>query len=228
MRRDDNLRSRRSLRIRPLPVLSLLCGLFLFNSGPATHAQASPPVARLPDGQGRAGPEKGGHELQVWTTGGYGVKGIASHTGVWTAGVRYGWVLTAPHGPGFLRGRYECAVDAVPVFMLFQPASTAYGAALNPFVSKWNFDTHSRIVPYVELGGGALLTNIQVPPGASRVNFTSAGAVGIHFLGEKFNWSADLRFMHISNAGISAVNPGINTLQLRLGVGLFTGTHHKN
>jgi hypothetical protein len=212
--RDDKLRPRRSLKIRPLPVLSLMCGFFLVCGATAVHAQA--------------GPEEGGHELQVWTTGGYGVKGIASHTGVWTAGVRYGWVLTGPHGPGFLRGRLECAVDAVPVFMLFQPASTAYGAAVNPFGMKWNFDTHSRVVPYVELGGGALFTNIQVPPGASRVNFTSAGAVGIHFLGEKFNWSADLRFMHISNAGISSVNPGINTLQLRLGVGLFTGAHHKN
>ena len=39
--------------------------------------------------------------------------------------------------------------------------------------------------------------------------------------------SADVRFMHISNAGISSANPGINTVQLRLGVGLFTGAHHK-
>jgi hypothetical protein len=228
MRHDDIRRARRGLRFGPLAALPFVCGLILFSGGRAVHAQAGPPAAGLPDGQGRAGPEEGGHELQIWTTGGYGVKGIASHTGVWTAGVRYGWVLTAPHGPGFLRGRFECAVDAVPVFMLFQPASTAYGAALNPFVSKWNFDTHSRIVPYMELSGGALFTNIQVPPGGSRVNFTSAGAVGIHFLGEKFNWSADLRFMHISNAGISSVNPGINTLQLRLGVGMFTGAHHKN
>jgi hypothetical protein len=28
--------------------------------------------------------------------------------------------------------------------------------------------------------------------------------------------------MHISNAGISSLNPGINTLQLRVGVGVFT------
>jgi lipid A 3-O-deacylase len=200
--------------IRSLPVLSLLCGLFVFSCGPAVHAQA--------------GPEEGGHELQAWSSGGYGVKGIASHTGVWTAGVRYGWVLTAPHGPGFLRGRFEYAVDAVPVFWLFQPGRTAYGAALNPFAMKWDFDTHRRIVPYVDLGGGALFTNIQAPPGTSRLNFTTSGALGIHILGEKFNWSADLRFMHISNAGLSSLNPGINTLQLRLGVGLFTGAHHKN
>lgn len=201
-------------------VISLTCGLWVF-SGTVVRAQAGPPA-------GEPGPEKHGHELQVWTTGGYGVKGVASHTGVWTAGVRYGWILTDPHGPGFLRGRFESAVEAVPVFWLFQPKSTAYGAAINPFVAKWNFDTNSRVVPYIELGGGALFTNIQVPPEAARVNFTSAGALGIHFLGEKFNWSADVRFMHISNAGISSVNPGLNTLQLRLGIGVFTGAHHKN
>jgi len=35
-------------------------------------------------------------------------------------------------------------------------------------------------------------------------------------------WSAEVRYMHISNAGISALNPGVNTLQLRVGVGMFT------
>jgi hypothetical protein len=220
MRRDDKPGKSSRQASGLLLVISLTCGLWIF-SGTVVRAQAGPPA-------GEPGPEKHGHELQVWTTGGYGVKGVASHTGVWTAGVRYGWILTDPHGPGFLRGRFESAVEAVPVFWLFQPKSTAYGAAINPFVAKWNFDTNSRVVPYIELGGGALFTNIQVPPEAARVNFTSAGALGIHFLGEKFNWSADVRFMHISNAGISSVNPGLNTLQLRLGIGVFTGAHHKN
>src|ERR1019366_9392031 len=119
------------------------------------------------------------------------------------------------------------AVDLAPVFRLFQPAGTAYGAAVNPLGLKWNFQTHGRVMPYAELEGGALFTNMQVPPGTARVNFTTAGALGIHILGDKFNWSAVVRFMHISNAGISSANPGINTVQLRLGVGLFTGAHHR-
>jgi hypothetical protein len=168
------------------------------------------------------GPETGGKEIEFWTTGGHGTNGITQHTGVWTAGFRYGWVLTEPHGPGFLRGRFEYGVDAVPVFLLFQPSNTAYGAAVNPFALIWNFDTHGRVVPYVDLGGGALFTNTQVPPGTSRINFTTSGAVGLHFLAGKLNWTADVRFMHISNAGLETLNPGINTVQLRLGVGWFT------
>jgi hypothetical protein len=34
-----------------------------------------------------------------------------------------------------------------------------------------------------------------------------------------------VRFVHISNASLQTLNPGINTLQLRLGVGWFTHRH---
>ena len=67
-------------------------------------------------------PEEGGHELQVWTGGGRSVPGGTKDTSVWNAGVSYGWILTAPHGPGFLNGRFELAVDAVPAFVVFQPS----------------------------------------------------------------------------------------------------------
>ena len=193
-------------------MLFLSCGLLL--AGFASPARA------------QDGPETGGNEIGLWTTGGHGTNGIAQHTGVWTAGFRYGWVLTEPHGPSFLRGRFEYAVDAVPVFILFQPANTAYGAAINPFALIWDFDTHGRVVPYIDLGGGVLFTNTQVPSGTSRINFITAGAVGLHYLAGKMNWTADVRFMHISNAGLQPLNPGINTLQLRLGVGWFT--HARN
>jgi hypothetical protein len=172
------------------------------------------------------GPETSGNEVEIWTTGGHGTNGITQHTGVWTAGLRYGWVITEPRGPGVLRGRFEYAVDAVPVFVLFQPSNTAYGAAINPFALIWDFDTHGRVVPYIDLGGGVLFTNTQVPAGTSRINFTTSGAVGLHFLARKLNWTADVRFMHISNAGLEAANPGINTVELRVGMGWFTHPRH--
>lgn len=168
------------------------------------------------------GPEQGGHELQLWTGGGHGLNGSTSDTGVWNVGARYGWILTAPHGPGLLRGQFEYAVDVVPVFMVVQRGGTAYGFGLNPFALKWNFTKPRKLVPYVELGGGTLFTNDNVPPGTSRVNFTSSGALGLHFPRSKYNWSAELRFMHISNASLANLNPGINTLELRLGFGRFT------
>jgi hypothetical protein len=174
-----------------------------------------------PAARSQAGPVEGGHELQIWTGGGHGTNGSQSSDGVWNVGLRYGLILTAPHGPGFLRGRLEYAVEAVPLFVVFQKTNTAYGAGVNPFAFKWALDTHGSVVPYLELGGGTLFTNTKVPKGTSQVNFTTTGAVGLHFLRSKYNISTELRFMHISNAGLSSPNPGINTVQLRIGFGRF-------
>ena len=167
--------------------------------------------------------EDGGHEVQLWTGGGHSVSGGTSNTGVWNVGLRYGWILTRPHGPGFLEGRFEYAVDAVPVFLVFQPANTAFGAGINPLNLKWNFATRGHIVPYFELSGGTLFTNHDVPPGTSSVNFTSGAALGTHFLRDRCNWSLELRYMHISNAGLSSSNRGIYTLQVRVGLGKIYG-----
>jgi hypothetical protein len=172
--------------------------------------------------EAQSGPERRQHELQVWSAGGHGLNGSTSDTGLWNLGARYGWVLTGPIGPRPIRGRFEYAVDIVPVFLLTQSTGTAYGLGLNPFALKWNFIGRRNLTPYAELGGGTLFSNTQVPPGTSRVNFTTSGTVGVHFLRSKYNWSAEVRFMHISNAGLATPNPGINTIQVRIGFGLFT------
>jgi hypothetical protein len=166
-------------------------------------------------------PEDGGHEFQVWTGGGPSVPGGTSDTNVWNAGVRYGWILTRPHGPGFLKGRFEYVLDATPIFVVSQRANTAYGAGFSPLGLKWDFATRGRVEPYFELNGGTLFTNHDVPTGTSTVNFTDAAAFGVHLLGARWAWSLEARYMHISNAGLSNPNPGINTVQVRLGIGKF-------
>jgi hypothetical protein len=193
-------------------ILFAVCGLFLLGNAPRAFAQD--------------GPQADGNEIQFWTSGGHGANGITQHTGVWTGGFRYGWVITDPIAPKFLRGRFEYAVDAIPVFVVFQPQNTAYGVAIDPFALIWNFDTPGKFVPYIDLDAGALFTNTQVPVGTSRINFTPSAALGVHYLAKKVTWTADLRFVHISNAGLNAVNPGLNTVQLRFGVGWFTHPHH--
>src|SRR5437899_12791261 len=82
--------------------------------------------------RGQAGPVEGGHELQVWTGGGHGVSGSQSGDSLWNAGFRYGLILTAPAGPGFLRGRLAYSVDAVPVFLVVPKIKKAYGLRLTP------------------------------------------------------------------------------------------------
>lgn len=177
-------------------------------------------------GWAQEAPEDGGREVQVWTGGGHSVPGGTKDTGVWNLGLRYGWVLTRPHGPGFLKGRFEYAVDAVPAFLVFQPANTAYGVGFNPMDLKWDFATRGRVVPYLEIDGGVLFTNHNVPAGTNAVNFTSSGVFGAHLLGPRWNWSIEARYMHISNAGLATPNPGINTFQVRIGIGKFLPKKH--
>ncbi len=183
----------------------VLFGLILY--GPGAYAQS--------------GPQGVGRELALWTGGGHGINGSTSDTGVWNVGGRYGWVLTNPAGPRFLRGRFEYAVDVAPIFWVIQRTGIAYGFGLNPFELKWNFETHHKAAPYLSISGGTLFTNRQVPAGTSRVNFTSSGGLGMYILRGKHNWSIEVLFMHISNAGLSAPNPGINTVQARIGLGRF-------
>src|SRR5256885_7213395 len=111
--------------------------------------------------------EDGGHEIQLWTGGGHSVSGGVSNTGVWNAGARYGWILSRPHGPGFLEGRFEYAVDAVPPFLVFQPSNTAFGARINPLNLKWKFATRRRVVPYFELSVGAVFAHPRLRRGES-------------------------------------------------------------
>lgn len=169
----------------------------------------------------QVGPEQGGSEIQIWTAGGHSVAGGRGNTGIWDAGLRYGWVLLDSLGPSFLSGRLEYAVDAVPVYLIFQPRNTAYGIGVNPLNLKWNFERHGRLVPYAELSGGLIFTTHQVPSGTSSVNFTPSAAFGAHFLRERFAWTVEARYLHISNAGLSAFNPGLNTFEVRIGVGKF-------
>src|SRR5208283_59041 len=110
-------------------------------------------------GWAQSGPETDGNEVQVWAGGGHSVPGGTSQTEAFDAGVRYGRILTGPHWPGILRGRFEYAADIVPVYLIFQPANTAYGWGFNALVLKWNFERRGRFSPYFELSGGTVFSN---------------------------------------------------------------------
>jgi hypothetical protein len=175
----------------------------------------------LPSSAAQSGPAQGDHELELWTGGGHSVNGGVGGISSWNVGLRYAWILTGLHGPGILRGQFEYGVDVVPVFLVFERNATAYGFALNPIVLKWDFQKRRRVVPYLEASGGPLFTNRDVPPGISRVNFESGGAAGLYFPAGKCCLSEELRYTHISDAGLTNPNPGGNRVQGRLGFSVF-------
>jgi lipid A 3-O-deacylase len=166
--------------------------------------------------------EKGTWELGIWTAGGHSVPGGTSDTGVWDAGVRVGRVLTDEHGSGFVRGNLEYAVDLIPAYLLVFPRQTSYAGGFDPFILKWNFTGGGKVAPYLELGGGVLLSLDDVPPGTNNVNFMPQASFGVQiFTREKRAVSVAAKYVHISNAGLATPNPGINTIQFSVGYHWF-------
>ncbi|HLJ90565.1 MAG TPA: acyloxyacyl hydrolase [Candidatus Angelobacter sp.] len=203
--------------------LLLLCGMSV--------AQVSQRLDfnRLEDSQASDSSQAGSQPLSdqpwdfgVWFGGGFSVPGGTKDTSILNAGVRVGKVLTDNVGGSFLRGNFEWSADLLPIYYVRQPAKNAYGAGFNPVNLKWNFTSQERVVPYLELGGGVLFTNREVPAATSATNFVTHFALGFHFFTHAQRaLTLSTRYEHISNAGLSSPNPGINTVQFAIGWNVF-------
>lgn len=159
-----------------------------------------------------------------WAGGGFSVPGGTRDTQVMNAGVRLGKVLTGDHGSSFIRGNFEWSADLMPIYYVWQPApaKNAFGEGFNPVNLKWNFTRSPRLIPFLELGGGVLFTNHAVPLNTSHVNFLTHATLGFQFLNNNRRaLTANVLYQHISNAGLTVPNPGINTVQFQLGVNWF-------
>ena len=192
-------------------VLALLCGWAL-----ACAAQDLPI-------------KKGATELGFWGGGGTGV-GHSDSVQYANAAFRFGKVLTGQHGPGFLRGNFEYALDIEPVYVVFQDAlasglmrtrrQTVYGAAVTPLVAKWNFTSGKKIVPFAALEGTTIFTTKDIPAGdTSIVNFGTSIGGGVQVLqGDRHSLTFSGHLVHISNASLGDHNPSYNlNLQFRIG-----------
>ena len=162
---------------------------------------------------------KGSREIEFFAQGGHSVSGGRGDTGVFDAGVRYGFGLFR-----LGRGSLQYELEAIPIYFLAQPGNNAYGVSFTPFDVKYNFRRNAhRTIPFLELGGGVLFTNNDVPQGTNNVNFTPQAGIGVHvpFGTQGYHATLAFKYVHISNAGLSVPNPGVNTIQFRFGVGKF-------
>ncbi|MGH9531020.1 MAG: acyloxyacyl hydrolase [Terriglobales bacterium] len=186
----------------------LLCLLLL---APACWAQGLPSTSLT----------KGTWEFGVWGGGGTGFRGSTSDTRFTSFGFRIGRVMTGEYGSGWRRGNLELAADVMPVYLVFQN-QTVYGGGVTTPIFRWNFTSRQKVAPFFEAGGGLLYTTSSVPPGTSRINFTPQGAFGFNvFTRERRSISFDARYAHISSAGLGSPNPGIDTVQFRIGFNWF-------
>jgi lipid A 3-O-deacylase len=160
-------------------------------------------------------------DFGVWTAGATGEEHTNSfaEAQVFTAGVFAGRVLTEEIGRGWRRGRFEYGVSLVPVFVHYSP-ERIWGGGFEPVVLRWNSSLLSvRIKPYIELAGGALRTNANLPTGnTSDFNFTARGGGGIRISTTRWqSLEIGCRWWHISNANLGVQNPEFNGIQVSLG-----------
>jgi hypothetical protein len=164
-------------------------------------------------------------DIQVWVAGATGEENLDSFSEaqILTAGVFVGKALTDEIGSGWRRGRFEYGVNLIPLFRQFRPESI-YGGGFEPVVLRWNSSLHKgRVAPYIELAGGGVLTNTDLPAGnTSNFNFTTRGGGGIQ-ISTKARQSVEVgcQWWHISNANLGTRNPEFNGIQVNLGYHWF-------
>jgi lipid A 3-O-deacylase len=166
---------------------------------------------------------RGTWELAPFIGGGSGL-GKSSGTQFFYLGGRGGRVLTGKHLPGLLRGSFEWAVDAMPLYTVFTSNGGVYGGSFKPVIWQWNFTSGEKFTPYVAAAGGIVFTTRNVPPGdTSTVNFTSQLVVGTRvFSRPRRAFFVEGALGHFSNASLGNHNPGYNvTLLFTFGYSWF-------
>jgi Lipid A 3-O-deacylase (PagL) len=161
----------------------------------------------------------GSREIEFFGQLGHSVAGGSGDTTIFNAGARWGFGLF-----DLGRGSFQYELEAIPIYFVRQPIQNAYGVSFTPFDIKYNFRRNAKhAIPFVELGGGVLITTHDVPFGTNAVNFTPQAGVGVHvpFGDNHYHATLALKYVHISNAGLSVPNPGINSIQFRFGIGKF-------
>lgn len=146
-----------------------------------------------------------------------------SEAQIWTAGVFVGKTVTGEIGSTWQRGSLEYGFAVTPIFLQLRPQSL-YGIGFEPVVLRWN-STHrfGRAAPYIELAGGAVKTNGNLPSGdTSDFNFTAEGGSGFYLVTKDHQaLELGLGWLHISNANLGTRNPEFNGIEIRLGYHWF-------
>ncbi len=191
-------------------VLVTLCWPGTLAEARALDSISEPQEATLEQGDAL---RKGATEWSVVVAGADAASVSRSETDRQFLMLTLGWakVVTRQRGRGLLAGRLELAGEMTPLFIVFQ-STQAYGAGLTPVSFRWNFVHAPRLAPYVELAGGMLWTDRAVPEGTTQFNFTAHAGLGVRLrVSERSRLLLGYRYLHLSNGGRAAANPGVNS-----------------
>jgi hypothetical protein len=128
--------------------------------------------------------------------------------------LRLGWMINSPGRVGFLpRGNLEAILELTNSIIYKGPGN--YMGGLTALIRYNIVPKDSRFVPYIQMGGGAVYTDVykdRTQNGiGNSVEFTPQGSIGCHYMINN-NWSitGETIFHHMSNAGLDHRNRGSN------------------
>lgn len=89
---------------------------------------------------------------------------------------------------------------------------------LTPHI-RYNFATGTRWVPFLDFGAGVTATSIDEPDLSNIFEFNLQGGGGVHrFLRDNLALTLEVHFLHMSCAGISQPNDGLNGFMGMIGL----------
>ncbi len=187
--------------------------------------------------------EKGMNEFGLW--GGSSLDSPALIGGA--KGRKLPLLIALRYGRVFAAGKrvaVEYTFDIVPAAVVSQPESDptlssptanlttnlqttrrryGYGAGVFPVGFKILLRRQSRVKPFAGISSGPLYFNRRVPrPDAARFNFLSNVNAGVQIFTDAGRAiTIGYEIGHLSNAGISRVNPGFNMNFFFFGIAMF-------
>lgn len=194
-----------------------------FTNAPAVTAQVleAPRVSLWQDEVG-AGFQPTVQDLAVEIGAGPGFAAFGSREGHDLAlmSLSYGHMWGPVKGEGhWYRGNWECRAE------LFGGAEFSpdeeWILGLTPHL-RYNFATGTRWVPFIDGGAGVTATGIGPPDLSNTFEFNLQATTGVHwFIRDNLAVTTEARYVHMSCAGISHPNLGLNSVLGMVGVTWF-------
>ncbi len=153
---------------------------------------------------------------------GYGLKilGSRQHHDLALTSLYYGYMLSPVEGEGhWYKGNWEFRGELLSGAQ-FSPTRD-WLVGITPHL-RYNFATGTRWIPFVDLGTGVSATSIGHPDLGHYFEFNLQAATGVRwFIRDNLALSLELRYLHMSCAGINRPNLGLNNGNIMAGVTWF-------
>jgi hypothetical protein len=89
---------------------------------------------------------------------------------------------------------------------------------------RYDFDTRSRWIPFLDIGAGVTATGIGAPDLSGTFEFNLQAGTGVHwFFRDNMAVTSEVRYLHMSCAGIHQPNLGANNVAFMIGLSWFFG-----